>query len=119
MNKFANVNRFVFALFFMVFSGFAAAAGGLDSATNALTNVKTWLFTFVGIGALVYMLYCILMAFMERKSWGGCWYGSWLLCSCRRCSSRRYVGAGIVPVITNAKKRGLFVSLRNSGANDE
>lgn len=41
MNKFANVNRFVFALFFMVFSGFAAAAGGLDSATNALTNVKT------------------------------------------------------------------------------
>lgn len=29
MNKFANVNRFVFALFFMMFSGFAAAAGGL------------------------------------------------------------------------------------------
>ncbi len=70
MNKFANVNRFVFALFFMLFSGFAAAGGGLDSATNAITNLKSWLFPFVGLCALVYMLYCILMAFMERKSWG-------------------------------------------------
>ncbi|EAB9751978.1 conjugal transfer protein [Salmonella enterica subsp. salamae] len=70
MNKFSNVNRFVFALFFMMFSGFAAAGGGLGSATNALANVKTWLFGFVGIAALVYMLYCIAMALMERKSWG-------------------------------------------------
>ncbi|EAW9895439.1 conjugal transfer protein [Salmonella enterica] len=32
--------------------------------------MKTWLFTFVGVGALVYLLYNIAMAFMERKSWG-------------------------------------------------
>ncbi|EAT0039945.1 conjugal transfer protein [Salmonella enterica] len=32
--------------------------------------MKTWLFTFTGVGALVYLLYNIVMAFMERKSWG-------------------------------------------------
>ncbi len=57
MNKFANVNRFVFALFFMVFSGFAAAAGGLDSATNALTNVKTWLLPLL---VLVLLFICFI-----------------------------------------------------------
>lgn len=70
MNKYSKVNRFFVALFLIMFSGFAAAGGGLDSATNAITNLKTWLFPFVGMCALVYMLYCILMAFMERKSWG-------------------------------------------------
>lgn len=57
MNKFANVNRFVFALFFMVFSGFAAAAGGLDSATNALTNVKTG---FLLLLVLVLLFICFI-----------------------------------------------------------
>ncbi|KAB7715130.1 conjugal transfer protein [Plesiomonas shigelloides] len=47
-----------------------AAGGGLSAGTNALTDVKTWLYTFIGVAALVYLLYNILMAFMERKSWG-------------------------------------------------
>ncbi len=44
-------------------------AGGLDSATDALSEIKTWLFGFVGLSALVYLLYMVLMAFLERKSW--------------------------------------------------
>ncbi|MGY3883808.1 TrbC/VirB2 family protein [Aeromonas veronii] len=48
----------------------AFAAGGLNAATTALSDLKTWLFAFVGIGALVYLLYCVGMAFMERKTWG-------------------------------------------------
>ncbi|EPR9285178.1 conjugal transfer protein [Escherichia coli] len=53
-----------------LFMGQALAGGGLDAGTTALTTIKTWLFTFVGVGALVYLLYNIAMAFMERKSWG-------------------------------------------------
>jgi hypothetical protein len=47
----------------------AFAGGGLDAATDALTTIKTWLFTFVGVAALVYLLYCCGMAFAERKTW--------------------------------------------------
>ena len=46
------------------------AFAGLADATNALTEIKSWLFTFVGVAALVYLLYNVLMAIMERKSWG-------------------------------------------------
>ena len=45
-------------------------AGGLQSGTDALTQIKTWLFAFVGIAALVYLLVMVLMALMERKQWG-------------------------------------------------
>ncbi len=67
-----NENRLNFALvlFMALFAGQAFAGGGLDAGTTALTTIKTWLFTFVGVGALVYLLYNIAMAFMERKSWG-------------------------------------------------
>ncbi|MDL0457417.1 TrbC/VirB2 family protein [Yersinia pestis] len=58
------------ALFVLAFASPVFAGGGLDAATSALTDVKTWLFTFVGVGALVYLLYCCAMAFMERKTWG-------------------------------------------------
>lgn len=63
--------RFFFtALFCLFFSGAALASGGLDSATTALEDLKSWLFPTVGIVALIYMMYCMVMAFMEKKSWG-------------------------------------------------
>ena len=67
-----NKNRFSFiiALLMAMFAGQVFAGGGLDAGTTALTTIKTWLFTFTGVGALVYLLYNIVMAFMERKSWG-------------------------------------------------
>ena len=68
MNK--NRLNFALVLFMALFAGQAFAGGGLDVGTTALTTIKTWLFTFVGVGALVYLLYNIAMAFMERKSWG-------------------------------------------------
>lgn len=68
MNK--NRLNFALVLFMAFFAGQAFAGGGLDAGTTALTTIKTWLFTFVGVGALVYLLYNIAMAFMERKSWG-------------------------------------------------
>lgn len=66
-----NLKKFVLPFFFnTLFVIPAFAGGGLDSGTTALTEIKTWLFTFVGIGALVYLLYNVAMALMERKSWG-------------------------------------------------
>lgn len=46
-----------------------AEGGGLDSATDALTTVKTWLYGFVGVGALVYMIWNVGMALAEKKQW--------------------------------------------------
>lgn len=68
MNKYANVNRFIFALFFSIVSSHAFA-GGLDDATTALTEIKTWLYGFLGVGAFVYLLYQLGMALMEKNSW--------------------------------------------------
>lgn len=61
-----------FLLMLVMFSmtNTALAAGGLDTGTTALSDLKTWLFSAVGIMALIYLLYCCAMAFMERKSWG-------------------------------------------------
>lgn len=69
MKKYANVNSFIFALFLSIFCNQALAGGGLDDATSALTEIKTWLYTFLGVGAFVYLLYQLGMALMEKNSW--------------------------------------------------
>ena len=64
-------NSLMLFVFISLFSGIAlAAGGGLSSASNWLTELKTWLFGFTGVAALVYMLYSMVMAFLERKTWG-------------------------------------------------
>lgn len=67
----------LFSVFFCTFLSFfvlnrANAAGGLESldkATDALNDIMDWLFVFVGVGALVYIIYLVAMALMEKKSW--------------------------------------------------
>lgn len=64
-------NNLVLFVFLGIFSSISlAAGGGLASATSWATELKSWLFIFTGIAALIYMLYSMLMAFMERKTWG-------------------------------------------------
>jgi len=46
-----------------------ALAGGLDSGTDAVSNIKVWIFTILGIAALIYLAYMIIFAFLDRKSW--------------------------------------------------
>ncbi|CAO94849.1 hypothetical protein [Erwinia tasmaniensis] len=53
----------------LLFISMGVLAGGLDSGTDALTNIKTWIFAILGIAALIYLAYCIIWAFMEKKSW--------------------------------------------------
>lgn len=80
MNKIKNIKKKAFNTLKKISSGALcsvmaaapalAAGGGLPAATNALTDIKVWLYSFAGIAAVVYLIYNIVMAFMERKSWG-------------------------------------------------
>lgn len=47
----------------------AAAGGGMAVATSTAEAFKTGLFAFVGVAAVIYMIYMGLMAFTEKKSW--------------------------------------------------
>lgn len=61
---------FLFTGCFFLQTAFAAGGlGNLNKATDALKEIKFWLFAFVGLAAIVYLLYCIAMTFAERKSW--------------------------------------------------
>lgn len=70
MNR-LKINKLQLVIFtlLMSFISVASAGGGLQAGTNALEEFKTWLFSIAGIGALVYLIYNITMAFMERKQW--------------------------------------------------
>ncbi len=46
-----------------------AAGGGLDEATDAIDEFKGWLYSFLGVAVLVYMVYQIGLAMMEKISW--------------------------------------------------
>ena len=69
-NKSINsvITFFMFSLCALASPAFAA--GGLADATTMMEDLKTWLFGFIGLAAIIYMMYNIAMAFMERKSWG-------------------------------------------------
>ncbi|AJI85177.1 trbC/VIRB2 family protein (plasmid) [Yersinia frederiksenii Y225] len=47
----------------------AGGLGNLNKSTDALEEIKTWLFGIAGVSALIYMVYLVVMAFAEKKSW--------------------------------------------------
>lgn len=69
MKNYAIAIRIVFALFLSVVCAPVLAAGGLDSATSALTEIKVWLYGFIGVGALVYLLWQLGMALLDKSTW--------------------------------------------------
>ncbi|MGD2832273.1 conjugal transfer protein [Escherichia coli] len=64
----STLQYFILA-FFLSLTASVAYAGGLDTATNTMTELKTWAFGFVGLCALLYLIYNLIMAFMEKKTW--------------------------------------------------
>ncbi|OOF77871.1 conjugal transfer protein TraC [Rodentibacter caecimuris] len=46
------------------------AAGGLEAANTEATKIKDWGYKFLGIAALGYIVYNVLMAYFNRKGWG-------------------------------------------------
>ncbi|CQQ96792.1 TrbC/VIRB2 family [Yersinia enterocolitica] len=74
INKDTVINLFMFAFIFFVFAfaNPALAAGGLgnlDKATDALQEIADWLYIFVGVGAVLYIIYLVGMALFEKKQW--------------------------------------------------
>ena len=66
-----KLQQFFLAFFVVAFvPSFAMAAGGLDEATDAIQTFQTWLYRFLGVGVLVYMVYQIILAMLEKQTWG-------------------------------------------------
>ncbi len=63
-------NIFLTFLMMAFIPSFAMAAGGLDEATSAIQTFQTWLYGFLGVGVLVYMIYQIILAMLEKQTWG-------------------------------------------------
>lgn len=47
-----------------------AAGGGLNSATNEASKIKDWAYKFLGVAALGYIIFNVIMAYVGRKGWG-------------------------------------------------
>lgn len=47
-----------------------AMAAGLANATSAVTAIKTWAYGFLGVVVFVYLIYKVVMALMEKETWG-------------------------------------------------
>ncbi len=54
---------------------YATTLGGLTKAQAAASDIKTGLFTLVGVLAIIYLLYLGVMAFTEKKSWADFGWG--------------------------------------------
>ncbi|MBR3426278.1 MAG: hypothetical protein IKG79_09620 [Neisseriaceae bacterium] len=53
---------------FLLMPEMANAAGGLDTAKTQATNIRTWLYSIIGIGGGIYLLICVL------RLWGDSGY---------------------------------------------
>ena len=51
------------------------AAGGLDEATIWVDEITTWAYTFLGSAVLLYCIYLVIMALLEKKQWGDVFVG--------------------------------------------
>lgn len=61
--------KFALVLLMCCGANSAMAAGGLASATTAMTDFKTWIFTFTGVASIAYLCWNVGMALAERKQW--------------------------------------------------
>jgi uncharacterized membrane protein len=50
-------------------AAFAAAMGGLTTATSAAEEIQTWLYTFVGVAAIIYLIVMGVLVWTELKTW--------------------------------------------------
>lgn len=47
-----------------------AAGGGLNAANSEANNIKNWAYKFLGIAAIGYIIFNVIMAYVGRKGWG-------------------------------------------------
>lgn len=46
-----------------------AAGGGLTEASSAMTDIKVWAYSFLGICIFVYLIYLVVMALIDKMQW--------------------------------------------------
>lgn len=63
-------NVFLLLALLALFFPMVASAQGLDAASSALDEFRVWAYGFLAIVVLVYILYKVMMAFLEKQSWG-------------------------------------------------
>ncbi len=51
-------------------SNFALAAGGLAEATSEASSIKSWAYGLLGVGVFIYLIYNVVMAMADKKTWG-------------------------------------------------
>lgn len=42
---------------------------GLAKAETALSDIKTWVYSILGIGIFIYLMYNVIMALMNKTTW--------------------------------------------------
>ncbi len=54
----------------LMFSSNPALAAGLTDATTQVTEIQQWLYGILFFVALIYMMYQIALAMMDKQPWG-------------------------------------------------
>lgn len=70
-----RVHASFWALLTFTLSRPTMAAGGLQKATNWVQEITTWAYTFLGAAVLLYCIYLVIMALLEKKQWGDVFVG--------------------------------------------
>ncbi len=75
VEKMKTFNMGVFLLSVLSLVPVPAFAQGLDEASNVLDDFRLWAYGALAIFCLIYMLYRVTMAFIEKHSWGDVFQG--------------------------------------------
>lgn len=46
-----------------------STAGGLEDATSAVEEIKTWAYAFLGVVVFIYLIYKVAMTLMDKETW--------------------------------------------------
>lgn len=67
---YSNLKAAFIAMMLVLFCHPVIAAGGLDEATNWVDEIASWAYTFLGSAVFVYSIVMVIMALLEKKTWG-------------------------------------------------
>ncbi|MGR5298442.1 conjugal transfer protein [Vibrio mediterranei] len=70
-----RVHPSVLAMMIALFSRTSFASGGLPKATSFLSDITSWAYGFLGTATLLYCVYLVVMALLEKKQWGDVFIG--------------------------------------------
>ena len=65
-----SIYIFLTVLIIAMFTSTDVLASGLDTATSEATKIKEWGYKFLGVAALGYIIFNVVMAYLGRKGWG-------------------------------------------------